>query len=343
MRGAQRPCQGPLHICCADRPSGRRSAASLGGQLLSLPPFERLALLRSDPRVRSEWQAYVHQHQLQVAEGPPHVQQLIRWCTARHVLVSPFVEIRRTRTAGLGLFARHSIPRHTVLVAVPDTATLVVPQKEVPSENACSAFMRNMDIAALVLLHTASDADNPLHGYVRFLQDNPLPRNAPLLEDWDFKSDCPEVQLHVYFRQLLRSYATTHPVISRFGEDPYCWAISTFLSRATGGAAEHNVLVPILDLINHGGAQANVVPVRPTTTLTDANLMAGVAQDLVTPHIHLVAVMDVAAGEQLLGVYSDVECVSDPGKDFWQYRWGFVPPHDMGTLSRSDLLQMLGS
>ena len=148
-------------------------------------------------------------------------------------------------------------------------------------------------------------------------------------------------------------------MVSRFGIEQYHWAIGTFLSRATGSSDETNLLVPVFDLVNHDGPRANSVPVRPMSTLADANLLAGVAPagagqsqgkegpeagDAAAPveHIHLIACKDIGCGQEITGLYSDRGSLAAAEQDFWRFRWGFVPPASGINPSRADLLGMLG-
>lgn len=69
-------------------------------------------------------------------------------------------------------------------------------------------------------------------------------------------SQAPERALLIYLAQLTQHYAARHPVLARYGAAAYRWAVSTALSRATGGDGEPSVLVPVMDLLNHGGDEA---------------------------------------------------------------------------------------
>eukprot|EP00668_Euglena_longa_P031944 GGOE01041218.1.p1 GENE.GGOE01041218.1~~GGOE01041218.1.p1 ORF type:complete len:355 (-),score=74.88 GGOE01041218.1:145-1209(-) len=311
-----------------------------GESLLRLGTFQRAELLRSSTSLQTEWRRFVHAHQqtfldeapAEVTQAYPHLAPFRDWWRINRIAVSPFVQVRAVPGAGLGLFARCDIPWSTPIVSVPLDRTLTVPQTPVGKENFCGGFWRNQDVAGLVLCHTLGDPANPLAGYLAFLRAHPLPLNAPFLGQDDLSLESPERALLIYMAQLTQHYATKHPVLARFGLPAYQWAVSTFLSRATGGDGEANVLVPVMDLINHGGDQANVVTIKPTSSLRDTNLLAGVEAAPDMPYIHTVACQDIAAGQQLLGLYSAVQASTPEGRDFWRFRWGFVPSDTHLTL-----------
>eukprot|EP00667_Euglena_gracilis_P015714 EG_transcript_16359 len=315
--------------------------------LLRLGTFQRAEALRASAALAAEWRRFVREHQRAVlAEAPsevkeayPHLGPFGEWWQQNGIVVSPFVEVRKVAGAGLGLFARCDVPWSTPLVSVPVAQTLAIPQSPVGKENFCGGFWRNQDAAALVLCHTAADPTHPLAAYLAFLRAHPVPRNAPFLEEGELSPAAPERALLIYLAQLTQHYAARHPVLARYGAAAYRWAVSTALSRATGGDGEPSVLVPVMDLLNHGGDEANVVNIKPTTTLHDTNLLAGVDAAPATPYLHTVACQDIAAGQQLLGLYSAAPASSAAGQDFWQFRWGFVPADTVLTLPT--LLQRL--
>ena len=103
-----------------------------------------------------------------------------------------------------------------------------------------------------------------------------------------------------------------------YDEDAWRWAIASVLSRTLRTKGGARLMIPAVDMLNHGGAAKNIALARERRD--------GEGNDV----IHVVATRNIDEGEQLLFTYGDTRA----NDDFFLYYGFFVPGvgHDLVRL-----------
>lgn len=160
----------------------------------------------------------------------------------------------------------------------------------------------------------------------------------------------------VRWRRFLRELEQSLP---HFASQSSSWALSMVLSRAIATDDGEKMLIPLVDMLNHYVPRNKSCERLPTAhyyfslaeeqpkgseELQWKSQQPGVGYyDSTEPHCHVLAVRDIAVGEEVTLHYSDKSNVTDEERDFWIAHWGFVPKrignkHGAPTIAELDAL-----
>jgi hypothetical protein len=284
--------------------------------LLSPPPYvgpldSRGATSRAPPPP-SPGQETQHQQQLR----PTTYEECSRWYATQPI------------PAGMFLM---SIPTQAVLFADPPPA----------SDPLLTFFMQVEELVAQLVDAAATD-QAAHHGYVTYLCNSVVPcRNLPFLQVADLREafekeveanngaplpaaaddgnngltgsppqqgvalDSPALSLLSFFHEDMSGEPLSDYLRARLTKEEYAWWVSLVLSHRAGSSS----LLPMIDKLNH-----SPLPNCHYTMATDEsvcgldvldNLLAGVPEELLyQPYVHLFAIRDIQAGEELTLCYT---------------------------------------
>jgi hypothetical protein len=244
--------------------------------------------------------------------------QLLTWAQSQGATVSPRLVIRRTTYGGNGLFVSEAVAKGTPLVRIPgdlqlgvevlaksDAADLQRFVKGLPWQEVVAAGLGFLPCAAAICAEKRN-AESRFAPYLQFL-DEVAYTNAIASCDTD---DCPSLaacdavaaEKVKKMRYGLRAAANANAI----DLDELCWAAAVVCSRSLRrriapplspeavdnvgpvAATDRSRLLPVIDLVNHGGDKANAA-VQPLKNDPEDHFATC-----------LVAARDLAEGEEIL-------------------------------------------
>lgn len=120
------------------------------------------------------------------------------------------------------------------------------------------------------------------------------------------------------------------------------WAAYCIRTRAHFDATDAPQLVPILDMVNHGSPPNVAYSVsggacRGYETTLLAQYGMGVHGDMLgDAHLVIVAVRDIAAGEELVQLYGPYDANNSPSRSTWLEYSGFLPTQSVSAHMMAD-------
>ncbi|KPI85471.1 hypothetical protein ABL78_5464 [Leptomonas seymouri] len=118
-------------------------------------------------------------------------------------------------------------------------------------------------------------------------------------------SDSPAISLLSFFHEDMSGEPLSDYLRARLSKEEYAWWVSLVLSHRTGSSS----LLPMIDKLNHSPLPNCYYTMATAETVCGLdvldNLFAGVPEELLyQPYIHLFAIRDIQAGEELTLCYA---------------------------------------
>lgn len=210
-------------------------------------------------------------------------------------------------------YATQPIPAGMFLMSIPTEAVLFA--NPPPASDPLLGFFMHVEELVAQLVDAAATEDAAHHGYVSYLCDSVVPcANLPFLSLPEMQAsfaqeaaalDSPALSLLAFFHTDMAGEPLSDFLRARLSKDEYAWWVSLVLAHRAGASS----LLPMIDKLNHSPLPNSYYTMATEDTLCGLdvldNLFAGVPAELLyQPYVHVFAIRDIAAGEELTLCYA---------------------------------------